>query len=435
MLAVLVAMVLGPFYAGADYGGSSEPLEAGMRVAAIDRATALPPAAPARSVAPAPPARIVRRVDVAPGDTLISLLADAGLDAGAAAHWSAAAADVIDPRHLRVGRSLTVEHDPTGALAVLRYEIDDASTLVVERTGDVLTARRETKPFTVEVRGVAGTIEHGFWRDLLAAGAPPTIASSLTRILGGEVDFRRVAVGDEFRVLYEVATQLDTGVQVPHDIVAAQVRIGGRLVTAIHYEDRSGRGGYYTPDGHALGGMMLRYPVAYTRISSGFSYRRFHPILRRYRPHLGVDFAAPRGTPVRATANGTVMLAGWKRGMGRMVRVRHRRGLETFYGHLSRIASGVRSGAHIQQGQVIGYVGSTGLATGNHLHYAVRVGGRFVNPLTMGTIRMAALPQSERRAFGALRDAVTTGLARLDAESAPVAVSLVSLASPRGSEG
>jgi len=431
-LVALGVMVLGPIYAGADYRVAPDPISTELQMAAIDRVPRRTVPTRPRSATAYAPKRIVRRVDVARGDTLGSLLSEAGLDAGAVARWSAAAAEVLDPRRFRVGREVTIEHDASGSLVALRYEIDDASTLVVERTGDRLAARRDTKPLIVEVRGVAGTVEHGLWRDVVAAGVQPAVASSLTQILGGEIDFRRIAAGDEFRVLYEVATQPERGVEIPQDVVGVQLRVGGRVVTAIRFEDRDGRGAYYAPDGKALGRMMLRYPLEYSRISSGFTYRRFHPILRRNRPHLGVDFAAPRGTPVRATADGTVMVAGWKRGMGRMLRVRHARDLETVYGHLSGIASGVRSGRRVRQGQVIGYVGSTGLATGNHLHYGVRRGGRFVNPLELGSVRVAALGAPDLPAFTAVRNVVADQLARLDSISASV---VVSLAPSIGSEG
>jgi murein DD-endopeptidase MepM/ murein hydrolase activator NlpD len=327
---------------------------------------------------------------------------------------------------------VTIEHGPGGAVAALRYEIDDASTLVVECTGDVLTARRDTKPFLVEIRGVAGTVERGLWRDLVDAGAPPAVASSLTEIFGGEVDFRRVARGDEFRVLYEMATGAESGVEMPGEVLGAELRLGRRLVTAIRFVDGAGRELYYAPDGDALGRLMLRYPLEYTRISSGFTHRRLHPILGRHRPHLGVDFAAPRGTPVRATADGSVMMAGWKRDMGKMVRLRHERGLESLYGHLHRIAPGLRSGTRVRQGQVIGYVGSTGLATGDHLHYAVRHGGRFLNPLDVGSVRAAALSGSELPAFAEVRDAVRQELDRLGNEANP---QVLSFAPPTGAEG
>lgn len=431
ILVVLASLALGPIYAGADARPTITAARHDLRVAAIDRR---PARVRPRQSRPAvlPPERIVREVDVARGDTLGSLLADAGLDAADAARWSAAVARVLDPRRLRIGHTVTVEHDAAGVLAALRYEIDDTATLVVERRGDVLAVRRETTPGVVELRGVAGTVERGLWSDVVAAGAPAAVASDLAKILGGEVDFRRVSPGDEFRVLYEVETRPAIGVEVPGGVVGAEVRIGGRLVTAIRFTDRRGRDGYYAPDGDALGRMMLRYPLEFTRISSGFSYHRFHPILHRFRPHLGVDFAAPRGTPVRATADGIVVTAGWKRGMGRMVRLRHGRDLETFYGHLDRVAAGVRSGRRVRQGEIVGYVGATGLATGNHLHYGVRRRGRFVNPLGLGAVRSAALAAPDRGAFEDVRAAVTGELARLVVAPRPTVVSLVSAAPGEG---
>jgi murein DD-endopeptidase MepM/ murein hydrolase activator NlpD len=423
-IVALVLLALGPLYAGADYRMSLVPTFPAMRMTSVGGGPMSVPVPPAVASSRPLPKRVVRRLTVESGTTLGSLLAAAGLDARGVAQWTGAAATVFDLRRLRSGRVVETEHGSTGELAALRYQIDAASSLVLERVGEVVTARRETKPFTVEVRGVVGTVGHGFWADAVDAGAPPAVAAAVTRILGGDIDFRRIKAGDEFRVLYEVAIGQDDEVEVVGDVLAAQMRVRGRPATAIRFEDATGRAGYYAPDGDALGRFMLRYPVQFTRISSRFTHRRFHPILRRYRPHLGVDFAAPRGTPVRATADGRVVMAGWKRGMGRMVRLRHANGLETLYGHLYRTASGLRSGTRIRQGQIIGYVGSTGLATGNHLHYAVRRGGRYVNPLNVGTVPTPRLPESAWPAFAALRDTITGELDRLGEMPESVAVSL-----------
>ena len=427
VVAVLVTMALGPIYAGADFRATARPEPA--LVASLARP---PTALQAERPRLEPPPPVVRTVVVERGDTFGSLLAEAGLEPAAVARWTRAAGDAFDLRRVRAGRAVTLEYDRGDAIVALRYEIDHTTTLVVERVGDVLTARRETTPVEKEVRGIAGVVDRDLWSDLVAAGVPAAVASNVGRIVGGEVDARRIAAGDGFRVLYEVATASGSAVEIPGDVLAVELAVRGRVITAIRFADASGRDAYYAPSGNALGRFLLRDPVPNARISSRFSHRRFHPILRRYRPHLGVDFAAPRGTPVRATADGTVQVAGWKRGMGRMVRLRHAAGLETVYGHLHRIASGLRAGTRVRQGQVIGYVGSTGLATGSHLHYGVRRGGRFVNPLAIGSVRTASLSGDALEDFAVVRDAMTDELGRLGASPQPITVSLARRA---GSEG
>jgi len=422
---MLIGFGVAPLYAGTEIVPA---VDSGTRVAAIRRHR--PSADMQRRALPetrdqSALLEVERHVNVMRGDTLGSILATAGLDAAGIARWTAATKPVFDVRRIRVGRSLTLEQTPGGDLASLRYEIDDVSTLVVERSGDEIGAHIATKPVVTELRGVSGMVERGLWTDVVAAGAPPAVASSLAGVFQGAVDFRRVAPGDAFRVLYEVATEADGSGERAGAVVGAEIQVRGRTYTAIRFTNAAGRASYYKPNGDAFGHGMLRYPIAHARVSSGFSLRRFHPILRRVRPHLGVDFAAPRGTPVRATVDGVVMLAGWKRGMGRMVRVRHAGSLETFYGHLDRIASGVRSGARVRQGQVIGYVGSTGLATGNHLHYGVRRDGRFVNPLALGSVPMPALGEHDRDAFAAVRDTVGAELAALGSAPRRLVVSSV----------
>ena len=176
-------------------------------------------------------------------------------------------------------------------------------------------------------------------------------------------------------------------------------------------------------EGQALGRYFLRYPVEYTKISSTFSYRRFHPILRRRRPHLGVDFAAPFGTPVHAAADGNVLDAGWEGGLGRSVRIEHADGYRTTYGHLSRLAGSLRAGRSVHRGQVIGYVGSTGLSTGNHLHYGVERDGQYVDPLTLKALGATTIPADERSVFERMRRRVTKQLALLETDGGPVVVS------------
>jgi murein DD-endopeptidase MepM/ murein hydrolase activator NlpD len=349
------------------------------------------------------------------GDTLVGVLGKHGVDVAEAHAWATAAADAYNVRHMRPGQGLSLRFKALSRqLIEIRYEIDGRSLLVVERTPDGLAGRREVLPYVTETRGIGGEITHGLWQDVVDAGAPPEVAAQLVDILGGDIDFSRLQPGDEFRVLYENIWIVGAKEGMAGKVVGAQFTSGGTEVTAVLFEDADGRGGYYRPDGQAVGRHFLRYPLEFSRISSTFTHRRFHPVLQRYRPHLGIDFAAPRGTPVRATADGRVTTAGWLSGLGRTVRIDHRDGLRSTYGHLNGIASRVKHGVSVKRGQVIGYVGSTGLATGPHLHYAMQRKNTYVNPLSLRGMSADPVSPGSRRGFMRVRDTVTVQLARLD---------------------
>lgn len=377
-----------------------------------------------RTVDPAADELVDEHIHLTRGDTLVTLLSGRGLSTPEAYAWSKAANTAYDVRRMHPRRGLTLRFEArTRKLRSIRYEIDDRTLLVVESRDGRLEARRETLPYVTEVRGVAGIIEHGLWQDLLAAGAPQEVASALSEVFGWEFDLERLQGGDEFRVLYETIWPIGSTSPSVGKILAASLESGNKSITALLHEDEDGRGGYYTADGRALGRAFLRYPVEFTKISSTFSARRFHPILRRRRPHLGVDFAAPYGTPVHAAADGRVVDAGWEGGLGRAIRVEHADGYRTTYGHLSRIAGSVRPGKTVHRGQVIGYVGSTGLSTGNHLHYGVEHDGKHVDPLALKSLGTASIPSHKRPSFERLRRRITQQLALLSTGSGPVVVS------------
>jgi murein DD-endopeptidase MepM/ murein hydrolase activator NlpD len=354
-------------------------------------------------------------VHVERGDTFVGVLGKYGVDVAEAHVWAEAAAAAFNLRHMRPGRGLSLRFEAVSRrLVEIRYEIDGRSLLLVERTAAGPVGRREALPYVTEIRGVGGEIRQGLWQDVMKAGAPSEVAAQLVDILGWDIDFSRLQPGDEFRVLYENMWIVGAKEGVAGKVVGAYVVSRGTEVTAVLFEDDDGRGGYYRPDGQAVGRTFLRYPLEFSRISSTFTHRRFHPVLRRYRPHLGIDFAAPRGTAVRATADGRVTTAGWLSGLGRTVRIDHRDGLRSTYGHLNGIASSVKRGRSVKRGQVIGYVGSTGLATGPHLHYAMQRKGAYVNPLSLRGMSATPVSADRRRDFMRVRDTVTVQLARLD---------------------
>jgi murein DD-endopeptidase MepM/ murein hydrolase activator NlpD len=374
-----------------------------------------------------PRAPLEEHLHVQRGDTLGGILAARGVGGKEARAWITAAAGIHDLRQLRPRRGITLRFERAShALEALRYEIDDRSLLVLERQGDGrIRAERAALPYFTEVKGIAGRIEHGLREDATDAGVPPRIVSQMADIFGWDLDLGSdLRSGDEFRILYE--NIWETGERRPESgvVLGAQIVTRGKLFTAIFFEDAEGRGGYYRPSGDAVSREFLRYPLEFTEITSEFSLLRRHPILHVKRPHLGVDFAAPRGTPVRAIAAGTVRDSGWEGGLGRCVRIDHVGALESSYGHLARIAPGIAAGMTVSRGQVIGYVGATGLATGPHLHFGLSRDGSYLDPLAHMALPQASVPELARRTFERVRTTVVRQLAQLPATASPLTVSL-----------
>jgi murein DD-endopeptidase MepM/ murein hydrolase activator NlpD len=366
------------------------------------------------------------------GDTLESVLAARGVGAAEAQPWVQAATGVYDLRRVRPGRGVTLRFDrESRALEEIRYEIDDHTLLILAETPDGIEARRENLPYFTEVKGVAGRIERGLREDAAQLGVPEEVVARLGDIFGWDVDVEEgLRAGDEFRVLYENMWQAGIGAPQAGTVIGASLVTDGREVTAVYFEDTDGRGAYYRPSGEALSRTFLRYPVDFTEITSEFSLLRFHPILHVGRPHLGVDFAAPRGTPVRAAASGSVSYSGWLGSLGRCVRIDHPDGLTSTYGHLSRIAAGLEVGGAVERGQVIGYVGATGLATGPHLHYGLERDGAYVDPLALHPAPERPIAANDRRAFDRVEKEVVRHLAALPESGTPQTVFLSRLAEP-----
>jgi murein DD-endopeptidase MepM/ murein hydrolase activator NlpD len=354
-----------------------------------------------------------------------------GLGPSEAAPWLFAARGVYDLRKVRPKRGFTLRFDrDSGQLEAVRYEIDDRTLLTLERRSDgVITARREALPYFVQTRAIAGRIDRGLKSDAAAAGLPEQLVSELVDIFGWDLDVgANLWPGDEFRVIYEAMWEPGQPAPMGGKILGAQIVTRGYPFTAVLFERADGTGGYYRPDGLAWSRNFLRYPVEFRAISSEFSGSRYHPILHRWRPHRGVDLAAPRGTPVRAAADGWVKEARFIGGLGRAVRLEHAGYRGTTYGHLNEIAPGIQPGAQVERGQVIGYVGATGHATGPHLHYEVEQSGVHLDPMQFEAQRDQPVPPPARRDFDKVRVAVTTQLAKLPMADRPSVVSLSSVA-------
>ncbi len=270
------------------------------------------------------------------------------------------------------------------------------------------------KYVTMTTAFVKGAITGSLYETMMALGEMPQLIMDYTDIFGWEIDFfSEVQPNDSFAILFErkYCDSVCVGYGV---ILAATYRGQVGSFTGYRFTDPEGLTDYYNAEGQNLRKTFQKSPLRFSRVSSFFG-RRFHPILRRVRQHAGVDYVAPRGTPVEAVADGRVMSAGWSGGYGRLVVVGHAEGYQTRYGHLSGFAKGIRSGASVRQGQVVGYVGSTGLSTGPHLHYEVRKFGAAVNPLRLNPPRRSPVRQAFLPQFGRTRDSlarVMTGLQR-----------------------
>jgi murein DD-endopeptidase MepM/ murein hydrolase activator NlpD len=359
-------------------------------------APSLPP--PARP-APPPPLRVVEGT-VSRNSTLESLLSGA-LRPEAIYHLVAAARPLYDLARLSVGRPFQLSLTPDGLLAAFSYGIDELRTLRVRRNGDGLEVDVLTRQYDTRVETAQGAIVSSLFAAIEASGEEDQLALDLAAVFEWDVDFNtELQKGDSFRAAVE-KQYLDGRFGRYGRILAAELRRGERTIRAVRFEGGA-KVEYYTPEGLPLRKTLLRSPLKFSRISSGFSRSRLHPILRTRRPHLGVDFAAPAGTPVRAAADGVVTLAGWQGGYGKTIRLRHGRGLETLYGHLSRIH--VRPGQRVEQGTLIGAVGSTGLSTAPHLDYRTIKDGVFVNPLKIQPPPPEPISASLRPAFDEARD-------------------------------
>ncbi len=366
---------------------------------------------------------------VARGETLASILGGYGLSATEAHRWWDAARPTRDLSRLTVGHPLDLTFAEGRTLVALRYGINRDDRLVVEENGAKLRARVESRAVHSEAAGVRGKVQTTFFAAALRAGLPRAVISQMVDLLALKINFSAdVRPGDRFRVLYEKRSDADGKELKPGAILVAEYRGRKHSVSAYRYEDEDGHGVYLDAEGRALDDSLLRYPLEFTRISSAFSHSRFHPILKRRRPHLGVDFAAPIGTPVRAVGDGTVRWAAWKGGLGRHIEVDHGGGLTSAYSHLRGFAGRVRPGAVVERGELIGWVGKTGTATGPHLHFAIFENGKYVNPLNVR--RAPTLAKVDPRRFASQRDQLAQNLraATTDLRPADVPVPFSALA-------
>ncbi|GMR17419.1 MAG: peptidoglycan DD-metalloendopeptidase family protein [Gammaproteobacteria bacterium] len=301
-------------------------------------------------------------------------------------------------RLLRPGDEFEIEHDERRLISLYR-ELDLTSALLIARKPSGFVAEIIERPIEIRTRRAYGRIETSLFESAAAAGLSDKMIMNLAGIFAWDVDFvLDIRRNDDYYILFEEIYQEGEFVS-DGNIVAAEFNNNGRTFQAIRFVDREGHAGYFTPDGHSVRKAFVRTPVDFTRISSRFNPRRRHPVLNTIRAHRGVDYAAPKGTPVKAAGDGKVIFRGRKGGYGNAVILQHGGNITTLYAHLSSFASSARPGRRVVQGQTIAYVGSTGLATAAHLHYEYRINGVHRNPRTVPLPQAAPIRDEYREQF------------------------------------
>ena len=351
---------------------------------------------------------LVEEWTVNPGETFTGLFTRMGMTSDESFRLAKACDSVFDVRKLRAGNSIEAYFDSLGH--ELKYVVynNDRIHQTVFQCYDSLQVWTSEKEIVYERKYADVRISSSLWNDMTQAGASPLLILKLADIYAWTVDFFGLQEGDRFRMLYG-QTLCEGDIIAVDTVYYAIFSRDGREVPAIRYDQGDGGNVYWNDKGESLKKAFLKAPLQFTRISSGFSYARRHPVTGKIRPHTAVDYAAPTGTPVMSIGDGTVLSVGWAGGGGNTVKIRHNSSYTTSYMHLSRYAKGLKAGQHVHQGQVIGYVGATGTATGPHLDFRVYKDGTAINPLKMVSpsadpIRPENLPalDSVRRVYEAM---------------------------------
>ncbi len=301
--------------------------------------------------------------------------------------------------NLRTGQPYTLVCSPDGGdVERFEYEINDNKRLIVTKTDDGLVAHVEPIVYDFSLVRVSGTIRSSLFESLASTGESPILAVRIADIFGSEINFiKDLREGDQFSLVIEKRFR-ENEFKGYGKVLGATFTNQGKTYEAYNFATDDGES-FFNAKGESLRKTLLKAPLAFTRISSGYSMNRKHPIFKTHKPHQGVDYAAPTGTPVKAVGDGTIEKAGWGNGYGNMVILKHSGGLESMYSHLSGFASGAKRGARVRQGQVIGYVGATGYATGPHLDFRLKQNGKYVNPSKIVAPRGDSIPRSRMDDF------------------------------------
>lgn len=363
-----------------------------------------------------------RKLTVGEGDTLMAMLTEAGAERRDAHAAITEMSTIFKPRYLKPGHEIILTlrpsadpESPASLVALKLVESVERDVLVTrDDNGEAAyVAKTIEHPLTTEIAAAEGIIENSLFLAGETAGVPPGVLADLIQVYSFDVDFQRdIRGGDGFSVMYEQYMD-ETGALVRSgNILRASMTLSGNEKILYRFETAKGTIDYFDPEGKSVRRTLMRTPINGARLSSNFG-NRLHPILGFTKLHTGTDFAAPRGTPIYAAGNGTVDYAGKKGGYGNYVRIRHNGTYQTAYAHMSGFARGIRKGVRVQQGQVIGYVGTTGSSTGNHLHYEVIRNGKFINSRTMHLPSGTALKDDDLAAFLAMTEEANARFAAL----------------------
>jgi murein DD-endopeptidase MepM/ murein hydrolase activator NlpD len=350
---------------------------------------------------------------VAPNTSFFDIMMNCGLDAPSIKLIEKAVRNVYDFRRIYPDQHYEIYNAEDGSIQSMQFSVNDESYIDINIKDGDISAEKKEYDFSLNLKTASGTIRSSLFSALDERGIPVDLGVQLSNIFAWDIDFfSDMRSGDYFRMIYEEKTRFD-GMKKIGRIVAAEFCTQGRSHYAFLYRNEEGKADYFDETGKSLRKQLLRAPLSYTRISSNFSRRRFHPVLHHYAPHLGIDYAAPIGTPVMATGNGAVLVAGRSPANGNYVKIRHTNSYITYYLHLSRFAKGICPGARVQQGQVIGYVGMTGYATGPHLDYRVMIHNQFVNPRTISLPPANPITNDNMASFIEIRDRHLARLANI----------------------
>ena len=346
------------------------------------------------------------------GETLFDIFKKYGLNITQLFSMKEASASVHKLRELSPGRPYRITVDESSCVTDFKYWINDDAILNITRTDSGFIAKKTEVVYEKRMLRLGSDIQDNLISSIGDGRDNLMLALQMSDIFAWDIDFTSdLRNGDTFKIVVE-GLYLDGQFRKYGDILSAEFVNNGKRFVAYRFEV-DGRADYYDEDGNALKKAFLKAPLNFRRISSTFTRGRFHPVLKIYRPHKGIDYAAPSGTPVSAIGDGTIMFTGYRGQYGKLIIVRHPNGYQTYYGHLSRIANGLRKGQHVDQGDTIGAVGSTGLATGPHLHYEVRINSRPVNPLKIVQPKSSSVPKRLMAGFRQLRTEMNSGLASI----------------------
>jgi murein DD-endopeptidase MepM/ murein hydrolase activator NlpD len=353
--------------------------------------------APAEPVAETDPLHQI--IKVGNGDTLSTVFAKVGLPANTVHQVLSSSKEAKQLTRLKVGQELEFQLTTDGQLESLHSKLSDLESIALAKTDKGFSFKRELAKPEVKTTYAHAVINSSLFLSAKRAGLPHSLTMDLANVFGYDIDFAMdIREGDEFELIYEEKTvngkQVGTG-----NILSARFINRGKTFTAVRYTNKQGNTSYYNANGESMRKAFIRTPVDFARISSRFSNGRRHPILNKIRAHKGVDYAAPRGTPIKAAGDGRVALAGRHGGYGNAVIIQHGQRYRTLYAHMQGFAKGVRSGSNVKQGQIIGYIGTTGLSTGPHLHYEFQINGTHVDPLSQKLPMSDPIARSEKARF------------------------------------